>query len=204
MSAPPTVCLGCGARVGETRCACESLGPYRSVAFDREGACPRCSQPLVVEDYADTPLDECTQCGGVFVEAWILDKLVAAREARMSLAISLPDRPLHRETAVRYLRCPRCSTQMNRKIFGRSSGIVVDVCKDHGMWFDPGELAAVITFIESGGLERAKQRAEQERADELRKQKTQRAVAAIASDGPDSMRTELAGEIVRALVEWWR
>lgn len=197
------ICLGCGARVGDG-CACVALGPYRAPDAAREGACPRCSMSLIVEDYADTPLDECSQCGGVFVEAWILDRLAEAREARLSLAISLPERPLHRETEVRYLRCPRCQTLMNRKIFGRSSGIAVDVCKTHGMWFDAGELAAVINFIEGGGLERARAKAEQERADEARKLKTQRAVAAVSDDGPSSMRSELAAEIVRSLLEWWR
>jgi Zn-finger nucleic acid-binding protein len=197
------VCLGCGERVAEQGCRCTPLAPYRSTEPLAEGACPRCRKELVVEDYADTPLDECVQCGGVFVEAWILDRLAAAREARMSLAISLPDRPLHRETEVRYLKCPRCSALMNRKIFGRSSGIAVDVCKDHGMWFDAGELAAVITFIEGGGLERAKKRADAERAEEARKLKNQRAASATF-DAPDSVRADLAGEIVRALVEWWK
>lgn len=175
---------------------------YREPAEPAHGSCPRCRSALVQEDYADTPLDECVQCGGAFVEAWILDRLAVAREARMSLAISLPERPLHKETEVRYLRCPRCATLMNRKIFGRSSGIAVDVCKEHGMWFDSGELAAVITFIESGGLERARERAERDRAEEARRLKVQRAMVSL--DGPDSTRTELAGEITRALLEWWK
>ena len=198
------LCLGCGARVSDDApCACEALGtsPYREVEPVAQGACPRCSGLLVEEDYADTPLDECVQCGGVFVEGWILDRLVAAREARVSLAISLPARALHREAVVRYLRCPRCPTQMNRKIFGRSSGIIVDVCKQHGMWFDPGELAAVIEFIESGKFEVAKRREEQEREEEARKLRVQRT---ISTEGPDSLRLDLAGEFARALAEWWK
>lgn len=200
------VCLGCGARVTEQRCACTALGtsPYREVeSAPARGACPRCAHALIEEDYADTPLDECGTCGGVFVEAWILDRLAAARQARISLALSLPARMLHREKVVRYLRCPRCNAQMNRKIFGRSSGIVVDVCKGHGMWFDAGELSAVIEFIEGGGLERARRRAEEEAAEEARKLKVQRAVAASQAPVP-SDRGEVAAEIVRALVEWWK
>lgn len=200
------VCLGCGARVGDAPCACERLSsPYREVVPElrAHGNCPRCANQLIEEDYADTPLDECGQCGGIFVDGWILDRLSAAREARISLSLSLPDRRLHRETAVRYLRCPRCGQQMNRKIFGRSSGVVVDVCKQHGMWFDAGELAAVIDFIEGGGLERAKRRAEEERAEEERRQRTQRATA-LTGPVTVSTRSELAAELVRALVEWWR
>jgi Zn-finger nucleic acid-binding protein len=198
-----TVCLGCGER--DEACACTRLQPYRDVepVSRQHGNCPRCARELIAEDYADTPLDECAQCGGIFVDGWILDRLSAAREARISLSLSLPDRRLHRENVVRYLRCPRCTQQMNRKIFGRSSGIVVDVCKEHGMWFDAGELAAVIEFIEGGGLERAKKRADEERAEEARRQKTQRAVA-MNAPVLSNTRGDLAAEFVRALVEWWK
>jgi Zn-finger nucleic acid-binding protein len=48
---------------------------------------------------------------------------------------------------------------MNRQVFARISGVIVDVCKDHGVWFDTGELEAVIEFIEAGGLEAARERA---------------------------------------------
>jgi len=35
---------------------------------------------------------------------------------------------------------------MNRINFGRTSGVIVDVCKKHGTWFDGGELTQVIAF----------------------------------------------------------
>jgi hypothetical protein len=42
---------------------------------------------------------------------------------------------------------------MSRKNFGAHSGIVVDVCRDHGTWFDGGELAAALEYVRAGGLE---------------------------------------------------
>ena len=33
---------------------------------------------------------------------------------------------------------------MNRQNFGRRSGVIIDVCKGHGVWFEPGELSAVL------------------------------------------------------------
>lgn len=48
--------------------------------------------------------------------------------------------------SVTYLPCPLCSVLMNRKNFGDRSGIVVDVCKAHGVWLDRGELDALIAF----------------------------------------------------------
>jgi len=42
---------------------------------------------------------------------------------------------------------------MARMTFGKHSGIVVDVCRGHGTWFDGGELDAVMAFVRGGGLE---------------------------------------------------
>jgi hypothetical protein len=41
---------------------------------------------------------------------------------------------------------------MNRKNFGAHSGIIVDVCREHGTWFDGDELAAALEFVRAGGL----------------------------------------------------
>ena len=47
---------------------------------------------------------------------------------------------------------------MNRTNYALGSGVVVDTCRDHGAWFDAGELSRIIAFIEGGGLERARRR----------------------------------------------
>jgi Zn-finger nucleic acid-binding protein len=207
----PAFCLGCGVRHGDDEpCVCTPLDPYRSIPEGpRLGACPSCKQGLIEETYADTALEECLACGGIFLDAEILDRLVDAREQRLSLAISLPVRDRVRDPRVRYVPCPRCVTPMNRKIFGRSSGIVVDVCKEHGVWFDAGELAAVLAFVEGGGLERARQREIADAAERARAEKTRRAVEAAALVGrslsaPVHTRSDLAAQVVEALVEWWK
>ena len=53
---------------------------------------------------------------------------------------------------------------MNRRNFGQRSGIVIDTCKEHGIWFDARELGTVLRWIRQGGEDRAAQR----RADETR------------------------------------
>jgi len=64
--------------------------------------------------------------------------------------------------APRYWPCPECRRLMNRQNFARVSGIIVDVCKGHGVWFNRGELRRIIEFIRDGGMSRARER---ERAD---------------------------------------
>jgi hypothetical protein len=59
---------------------------------------------------------------------------------------------------VRYRKCVACGTIMNRLNFGRLSGTIVDVCRGHGTFLDAGELHAVVRFIQSGGLDRARER----------------------------------------------
>jgi Zn-finger nucleic acid-binding protein len=55
---------------------------------------------------------------------------------------------------VRKFKCPLCQAVMQRSAFGKTSGILVDVCAAHGTWFDRGELEQVIDFVRAGGLER--------------------------------------------------
>jgi hypothetical protein len=45
-------------------------------------------------------------------------------------------------------RCPICAKKMSTDSL---SGIVVDRCTLHGIWFDNGELESVVKYIKSGG-----------------------------------------------------
>ena len=55
----------------------------------------------------------------------------------------------------RYRPCCVCKQLMVRQHFGRQSGVIVDVCKYHGVWFDADELPRILDWIRSGGLARA-------------------------------------------------
>ena len=63
-----------------------------------------------------------------------------------------PDRK-HVDMSVRYVKCPECAQLMHRVNFAKCSGIVVDVCKGHGTWFDRDELQHIVEFIRTGGLD---------------------------------------------------
>jgi len=58
---------------------------------------------------------------------------------------------------------------------GKLSGAVVDVCRGHGTFLDAGELHHIVTFIQNGGLDRARaQQFEHLRDEERRLQDLQR------------------------------
>jgi Zn-finger nucleic acid-binding protein len=55
-----------------------------------------------------------------------------------------------------YRKCPVCSGMMTRRNHGRTSGVIIDTCPDHGVWFDPAELSKILAWIEAGGEIQAK------------------------------------------------
>ena len=59
---------------------------------------------------------------------------------------------------------------MHRRNFGRKSGVVVDTCGAHGVWFDAGELDGVLAWLRAGGARRSEREAELERR-QLERQK---------------------------------
>ena len=117
-----------------------------------------------------TPLLECTKCDGVWVDADVFERLCADRETQAAVLPRLSRPPQAKSTGqVRYRPCVRCEKMMNRINFGGLSGAVVDVCKGHGTFLDPGELHQIVTFVQDGGLERARARRIEELRDEERR-----------------------------------
>src|SRR5205085_11504938 len=51
----------------------------------------------------------------------------------------------------RYRACPECRQLMMPRQVGKS-GIVVDICGEHGIWLDCDELSHLIAWIRGGGL----------------------------------------------------
>lgn len=86
----------------------------------------------------------------------VLAEILARAEERKSVQAPFV-RTAELET-IRYLACPLCRSSMNRVNFGKVSGVVVDVCKLHGTWFDPGELTKVVLFVANGGFEKTRER----------------------------------------------
>ena len=70
---------------------------------------------------------------------------------------------------------------MNRENFGRRSGVVVDVCKAHGVWFDAGELGEVVGFVMRGGLDETRRRELEDAREELRRRR-----AEFGESGPEA------------------
>jgi len=191
-------CSACGAELG--------LEP---IVDDSDLTCPICpTRRLDAFRAEDGVVHDCRGCGGQFVEMSVLRALIRRHE---SFDGALPQRltrynPLN--DPVRYRKCPRCRRHMNRRNFGRVSGIVVDTCAEHGTWFDVGELPRVLSFVGAGGLRQAAQL----RAKEIEQQRPQPTVwhsgaferpRAMTSWGLEPTLADLADEL-KSFVLWVR
>lgn len=118
--------------------------------------CPRCSLPMKPIRIGATALKECERCLGLWLGVSEFEKLCADREqqsAVLGVASPAPSSADRETSKVRYVPCPECSQLMNRINFARCSGVIVDICKGHGTWFDRDELSSIVEFIHGGGLE---------------------------------------------------
>ena len=48
-----------------------------------------------------------------------------------------------------YRKCPHCRSMMNRVNYLQKTGVVVDVCRQHGIFLDEGEFEALYAFIQT-------------------------------------------------------
>jgi len=115
--------------------------------------CPRCEINMKVRDIGDYHVDHCMDCGGVWLDHEVLEKVLhdkgKQKTAQAFLGHQQSREFVRNDFKVTYLKCPHCSNLMHRRNFGKKSGVIVDECVAHGIWFDKNELAAVIQFSRS-------------------------------------------------------
>lgn len=168
------------------------------------GDCPRCRHELDQLQIDNIGLRACSKCDGLWVSVTTFETICADQE-RQSAVLSYLDHRTQRGvplTKINYVPCPDCGQLMNRNNFAKASGVIVDICKQHGVWFDADELPSIIEFIQKGGMEKARQRErnelEQER-DKLRDE--QRRLAAQESrSGMDRVFGDAGNASVRSFV----
>ena len=110
--------------------------------------------------------------------------------SRPCWALLRTHRQARRETSkVKYVPCPECSQLMNRINFARCSGVIVDICKQHGTWFDRDELSRIVEFIRGGGLNASRAKEKMEIAEERERLRQEQ----LACDAQRSARLGIGG-----------
>jgi Zn-finger nucleic acid-binding protein len=183
-------CPACFARIFHGARHCSYCGAEAARAEPSEPrpprACPRCREPLAPVRVGAVAFDECRRCAGLWAEVAALEQLLRDRETQAAVLGAAAPAPAASTApgSQPYVPCPVCARLMNRLNFARCSGVLVDVCKGHGTWFDRDELRQIVAFVGAGGLARARAK-EKEDLDlarrRLREQELQTRAARAAS-----------------------
>jgi Zn-finger nucleic acid-binding protein len=175
-STDSSLCEHCGARLATVACPscfgmmflgakycshCGAKAERTEVADAKPEPCPRCKVPMNAVVIGKTSLRECPHCEGIWAETAALNQICADRAqqaAVLGLPAVLPSAEDGALETIRYVPCPVCGDLMNRYNFAHCSHVIVDVCGQHGTWFDRDELRRIVEFIRAGGLEQARAR----------------------------------------------
>jgi len=110
-------------------------------------ACPRCRQQLVPRTESTVTAQVCPRCGSLWLDPWraaqVTDIHGVARALRALADDAARRAPFGGATGQFNVACPFCGLTMERMAHQRS-GVVVDLCQQHGTWFDRGELQRVV------------------------------------------------------------
>jgi len=174
-----TVCPHCLARVSDRARFCHHCGTGLVADLDADAetdlVCPACLDQCLVSRRIGTEkiaIMECGQCAGFWLGHDAFRQLLerAKREALPAGAILETPRevaskfglpagsvvPEARSGGPRYRPCPVCEGLMNRRNYGGNSGVIIDLCREDGLWFDAEELARILVWVRAGGVERPK------------------------------------------------
>src|SRR5215208_2706519 len=193
---------------GSRHCAHCGARAERTVRDAEPRRCPRACGEMRRVSLGATELLECERCAGVWVDGPTFQRLCAEGERQAAVLAAGPHAArgegARADTGqrVRYSPCPECGKVMNRVNFARFSGVIVDECKQHGVWFDEDELRRVVEFIRSGGVDRARAKEREALAEERRRLRAQQAVAGgqmAAQYRNDSRDTEASGTLASLL-----
>ena len=152
-----SICPACFARMASDASFCMECGvpiePQALIALPEDAACPSCDSELSSRTVNEVQLVDCATCGGLWLPPDVFDELAArAVKEQVPDRIGTPVRQTLKLTPeTRYRKCPICAAPMTRRNYAGRSGVVIDLCTKHGVWFDRDELEHILTFIRTGG-----------------------------------------------------
>lgn len=110
--------------------------------------CPVCEEPLIVVERERVELDHCPWCRGLWFDTGELELLAERFEGVPGTETSALQ-PVASDEQTR--ACPRCSARMEKVRAGEAPEVLLDRCpRGHGLWFDHGELGALLGQLGGG------------------------------------------------------
>ena len=113
--------------------------------------CPRCQLPLSTVIYEGVETDMCEQCWGFWLDSGELEQILERRVLEFSDEEQRQILDVRKAPAKGPLDpapCPKCGEVMKRAVYNMSVCLVIDVCSQHGVWLDTGEIKTVQALAE--------------------------------------------------------
>ncbi len=168
---PTRLCSSCSAPLPSNSNLCEYCGCYTPLDLisqnleilpDQEETryCPHCEVPMesisVLED-EPIVIERCPQCYGFWFDKFELNLLLNRLVKDPTINVKNIDignmEEIDFTKKVQYISCPVCSSKMQRRNYGYKSGVVFDLCNEHGIYLDCGELHHLLLWKKNGGEE---------------------------------------------------
>ena len=110
--------------------------------------CPACKEPMIVLELDEVEIDYCVSCHGIWLDAGELEILLGDPDGRDAFLSSFLTED---STGERPRKCPICDNRMKKVLCGEPGAIRIDRCPGgDGIWFDEGELEAVLELTSFG------------------------------------------------------
>ncbi|MCC7083571.1 MAG: zf-TFIIB domain-containing protein [Pirellulales bacterium] len=158
-----TVCPHCAARVSHKARFCHHCGkainPEMAAGEKTKFRCPVCEgRQLMSRAWREISILECNRCAGIWLGHKAFQLALTQAEQDQPPAdwlIATIARPGEVDAAPpdggrRYRPCAVCGQLMPNKQF-EASGVIIDHCKDHGVWFDADEFSRILDWVHGGG-----------------------------------------------------
>ena len=151
-----TYCTRCGQFYPASAGHCPRCPPAADV--EATGRCPRCGQDLAPETMNRVTVERCTACKGLWFDGDEIEHAIDVTTRGRSLEEAAATRKMlpawtKPVEGVHYLHCARCGEVMARRQVAPRTGVIIDICRPHGVWFDAGEFEHFQAFAAAGGLE---------------------------------------------------
>ncbi len=107
--------------------------------------CPACYSNLCEMQVGAVLVDVCKACGGIWFDAFELQRVDEGAEAAGERLLQIPRDPNVIVDPSRKRECPRCDgVKLHRHFFSAKRRVQIDQCPGcAGYWLDAGELAAI-------------------------------------------------------------
>jgi len=120
----------------------------RAAAQNLVRRCPHCRKRLVSVHAKEVELHGCGGCGGIWIDNTNARRVLASPEAVFGeLAARAAKNAKNRRAPAARPTCAACPAVLDRT---KTHGIELDVCSDHGTWFDAYELVRLVDILRGG------------------------------------------------------